>query len=84
MLLTINRASFRNMTNKSNLLGVRVARGYGNCWRLWQPLEAVAVSRLRELLEPSRKKYSLLRDNYFSKDSRIHNLHSKSLNLCSE
>ena len=33
---------------------------------------------------PDRKKYSLLRDTYFCEDSRIHYLHSKSLNMRSE
>ena len=34
--------------------------------------------------DPGRKKYSLLRDKYFCEDSRIHYLHSKSMNMRSE
>ena len=33
---------------------------------------------------PDRKKYSLLRDKYFNKDSKIRYLHSKLLNMRSE
>ena len=33
---------------------------------------------------PDRKKYSLLKDKYFRKDSWIRYLHSKSLNMLSE
>ena len=42
------------------------------------------LTALASYLHPDRKKYSLLRDKYFCKDSRIRYLHWKSLNMSSE